>query len=128
MWNVDDPDTITCAVAIPTGLVAFNIGGVTAHRLFQLPVEHSEQAEYWALNNDGQKAMHDALHSVKLVVIDEMSILFNLNFKYIHKRLNVLFSSDRVEVSICFSLETFSSYLLLIHLRFLCPRPQDNCF
>ena len=42
MWNMDNPDTITCAVAAPTGLAAFNIGGVTAHRLFQLPVEHSK--------------------------------------------------------------------------------------
>ena len=30
----------TCAVAAPTGLAAFNVGGVTIHRLFQLPVEH----------------------------------------------------------------------------------------
>ena len=30
----------TCAVAAPTGLAAYNVGGVTAHRLFQLPIEH----------------------------------------------------------------------------------------
>ena len=37
MWPSDD---ITCAFAAPTGLGAFNAGGVTIHRLFQLPVEH----------------------------------------------------------------------------------------
>ena len=30
----------TCAIAAPTGLAAYNVGGVTANRLFQLPIEH----------------------------------------------------------------------------------------
>ena len=49
MWNKDDPDLVTCAVAAPTGQAAFNVGGVTVHRLFQLPVEHSKKAEFWSL-------------------------------------------------------------------------------
>ena len=31
---------ITVAIAIPTGLAAFNVGGLTIHRLIQLPIEH----------------------------------------------------------------------------------------
>ena len=47
MWLSDD---ITCIVAAPTGLTAFNVGGVTIHRLFQLPVEHEgSTAGYWLL-------------------------------------------------------------------------------
>ena len=37
--NVSNGDT-ACVVAAPTGLAAYNIGGVTVHRLFQLPIEH----------------------------------------------------------------------------------------
>ncbi len=33
MWPLDG---LTCAIAVPTGLAAFNVGGVTIHRLFQL--------------------------------------------------------------------------------------------
>ena len=33
-------DGLTCAVTAPTGLAAFNVGGVTIHRLLQLPIEH----------------------------------------------------------------------------------------
>ena len=33
-------DSLTCAVAVPTGLAAFNVSGITIHRLFQLPIEH----------------------------------------------------------------------------------------
>ena len=41
IWESYD---LLCAIAAPTGLVAFNVGGVTIHRLFQLPVEHSARA------------------------------------------------------------------------------------
>ena len=42
MWK-DGTTGLTCAVAAPTGLAAFNIGGVTIHRLFQLPIEHESK-------------------------------------------------------------------------------------
>ena len=31
---------VKVVVATPTGLAAFNVGGLTIHRLFQLPIEH----------------------------------------------------------------------------------------
>ena len=40
IWSTDD---LMFAVAAPTGLAAFNIGGIYHHRLFQLPVEHEGQ-------------------------------------------------------------------------------------
>ena len=38
MWksNVNNSDVVTAS----TGLAAYNIGGVTVHQLFQLPIEH----------------------------------------------------------------------------------------
>ena len=36
-WSLQE---FTCAVVVPTCLAAFNIGSVTIHRLFNLPVEH----------------------------------------------------------------------------------------
>ena len=45
--NVNNGET-ACGVAAPTSLAAYNIGGVTVHRLFQLPVEHQgKTAGYW---------------------------------------------------------------------------------
>ena len=40
MWKNDASDDTTCAVPAPTGLAAYNVGGVTIHQLFQLPIEH----------------------------------------------------------------------------------------
>ncbi|XP_078052046.1 uncharacterized protein LOC144478182 [Augochlora pura] len=34
------------AVTAPTGIAAFNIDGMTIHRLFQLPVEHGHTPKY----------------------------------------------------------------------------------
>uniref|UniRef100_A0A1X7UXD5 ATP-dependent DNA helicase n=1 Tax=Amphimedon queenslandica TaxID=400682 RepID=A0A1X7UXD5_AMPQE len=40
----------------PTGIATFNVGGLTIHRLFQLPIEHEgKTAGYLALNKEAQK-------------------------------------------------------------------------
>ena len=42
LWK-DKHESVRCALAAPTGLAAFNIDGVTVHRLFQLPIEHDRK-------------------------------------------------------------------------------------
>ena len=92
MWSSDD---LLCAVAAPTGLAAFNVGGVTMHRLFQLPIEHSARAAgYWALPKQSQKVMKTTLSNVRLFVIDEISMVSSLNLAYVHMRLEELFSEN----------------------------------
>ena len=83
---------ITCAITALTGLATFNVGEVTIHRLFQLPVEHdSKTAGYWSLPKSSQKVMSSTLRSVKLFVIDEVSMVSSLNLAYINLRLEELF-------------------------------------
>ena len=91
LWPSDD---LTCAIAAPTGLAAFNVGGITIHRLFQLPIEHEgKAAEYWALPKSSQKVMKTTLRSVKIIIVDEVSMVSSLNFAYMHLRLEELFGS-----------------------------------
>ena len=41
---------LSCAIVSLTGLAAFNVGGLTIHRLFQLPIEHEgKTAGYWLM-------------------------------------------------------------------------------
>ena len=40
IWHANKEDKLKCAETAPTGLAAFNVGGVTVHRLLQLPIEH----------------------------------------------------------------------------------------
>ena len=80
---------------MPTGLAAFNIGDVTIHRLFQLPIEHEgKSAEYWSLSKVLQKVMKTKLCSVKLIVVDEISMVSSLTLTYMHLRLEELFGGD----------------------------------
>ena len=92
IWESDD---LLCAIAAPTGLAAFNVGGVTIHRLFQLPVEHSARAAgYWALPKQSQKVMKATLTNVKVFILDEVSMVSSLNLAYIHMRLEELFGGS----------------------------------
>ena len=92
-WSELD-SSLTCAVAAPIGLAAFNVGGVTIHRLFQLPVEHdAKTAVYWSLPKDSQKQLRTVLRNIKLIIIDEVSMLSSQNLAYIHLRLEEVFGS-----------------------------------
>ena len=93
LWPTSD---LTCAVVAPTGLAAFNVGGLTIHRLFQLPVEHdAKTATYWTLSKDARKVMKTTLRSVKLFIVDEVSMVPSLNLVYVHMRLDELFGGDK---------------------------------
>ncbi|KAL5457558.1 hypothetical protein EMCRGX_G034829 [Ephydatia muelleri] len=95
LW-IDNKDYIRCALAAPTGLAAFNIEGVTVHRLFQLPIEHdSRTSTYWSLPKESLKVMRNGFTHVKLIIIDEVSMLSSLTLAYIHLRLDELFGSDQ---------------------------------
>ena len=97
---VEEPDPPNLAIklpvmrtiAAPTGLAAFNVGGMTIHRLFHLPIEHEgRQAGYWSLSKTSQKVMKSTLRSLKLVIVDEVSMVSSLNLAYMHLRLEELF-------------------------------------
>ena len=95
IWEANAHDTLTCAVAAPTGLAAFNFGGVTVHRLFQLPIEHDGQTDgYWSLPKTLQKIMRTTFQDVKLFIFDVVSMLPSLNLAYLHLRLEEVFGTD----------------------------------
>ena len=82
LWSSED---VLCAVAAPTGLAAFNNGGITMHRLFRLPIEHPDKAPgFWPLSKDSQKAMRTTLRNLKMLIIDEVSMVSSLNLAYIN--------------------------------------------
>ena len=39
LWKAK-PGELLCVIVAPTGLAAFNVGGLTIHRQFQLPIEN----------------------------------------------------------------------------------------
>ncbi|XP_067211476.1 ATP-dependent DNA helicase PIF1-like [Linepithema humile] len=81
------------AVAAPTGIAAFNIDGLTIHRLLQLPVEHGSTPVYRQLSDHVLKLLREELDDVILFIIDEVSMISNLTLMYIHLRLFEIFGS-----------------------------------
>jgi hypothetical protein len=101
VWH-NDKDSLLCAVSAPTGLAAFNVGGVTIHRLLQLPIEHEGRAAgYWRLGKDSLKIMRSSLSKLRVLIIDEVSMVSNLNLAYIHLRLDEIYICKRPVVWRC---------------------------
>ena len=85
IWKEHVGDDTTCAVAAPTGLVAYNVGGMTVHCIFQLLIEYEgKTAGYWPLSKIIQKVMNTNLQFLKLITINEVSVLSSLNLACIH--------------------------------------------
>jgi len=75
------------AITAPTGIAAYNIQGMTIHRLLQLPVEHGHTPPYRPLSNDSLKLIREKMKNVILVIIYEISMVSNVTLIYIHLRL-----------------------------------------
>ncbi|XP_074098875.1 ATP-dependent DNA helicase pif1-like [Cotesia typhae] len=81
-------------VTAPTGIAAFNINGLTIHRVLQLPVEHGFTPSYTQLSDNVLKALRDQLQNTTLFIIDEISMVSNITLIYIHLRLVEIFDVD----------------------------------
>ena len=70
-----------------------NINGMTIHHPLMLPVEHGK------LQNTCPylKIARDVMHSVTLVIIDEISMASNVTLLYTHLRLTEIFQTQEVE-------------------------------
>ncbi|XP_058789764.1 ATP-dependent DNA helicase pif1-like [Phymastichus coffea] len=78
------------------GGTAFNIQGLTIHRLLQLPVEQGGTAKYKPLSDNALKRLQQSLKDVDFIIIDEISMISNITLMYIHLRLAEIFcTSDK---------------------------------
>lgn len=64
----------------------YNIGCVTTHSAFCLPVEHQKTANYVTLKAEILKQFRVKFRDVKYVIIDEISMVSSHNLALLHKR------------------------------------------
>jgi len=81
--NPDDPKVL---LSSPTGKAAFLINGQTIHSLFRIPANQG-YTEYRPLTSDKLNALQCQLRHVKLLIIDEISMVGNRMFSLIDQRL-----------------------------------------
>lgn len=88
-------------VAAPTGIAAFNVNGVTLHRLLQLPIERNEYEnqpiKYTPLSNDKLENLRKDLKDCVLLIIDEVSMVSNVVLGFINNRLCEIFDTFEVQ-------------------------------
>ncbi|XP_031789136.1 ATP-dependent DNA helicase pfh1-like [Nasonia vitripennis] len=85
------------AVTAPTGIAAYNVSGLTIHRLLHLPVEHGCTAKYKELSPAALKQIRQSLENVDLIIIDEISMVSNITLMYIHLRLTEIFNTSECD-------------------------------
>ena len=83
--RIFDPEEVIVLLTAPTGVVAFNIDGVTLHAAFQLGCNNSQSLKPLTFNN--VNTFRTKLSKLVLLVIDEISMV-GCNMLYqIHQRL-----------------------------------------
>jgi len=83
-------------VTAPTGLAAYSIRGTTIHRTLSLPVEHGKPSNYTRLTQEQLTLIKATLKNLKILIIDEVSIVSSITLFYIHLRLTEITGKDEL--------------------------------
>ena len=75
-----------CMLVAPTGVAAFNIGGLTIHYAFRLPVEHGNLTRYTKLSAERLHQLRLLCKDVHTIIIDEISMVSYETLGFIHQR------------------------------------------
>ena len=87
-----------CMLMAPTGVAVFNIGGLTIHYAFRLPVEHGNLTRYTKLSAERLHQLRLLLKDVHTLIIDEISMVSYETLGFIHQRLTEIKGTDDTEV------------------------------
>ncbi|KAG5666323.1 hypothetical protein PVAND_014358 [Polypedilum vanderplanki] len=80
-------------LAASTGMAAHNIGGITTHQAFHLTISRGNSSSL--LSPDIANTMAADLHDLKLIIIDEISMLSSELFYQISSRLKQIFRTNQ---------------------------------
>lgn len=95
-------NSFTNAAAAPTGLAALNFDGISLYRLWMLPVEHGKTAQNHELVVDSLATMQETLTNLRLLIVDEISMISSLLLAYIRLRLAETAGKNEFFGGICF--------------------------
>jgi len=85
-------------LVVPTGVAAFNIGGLTIHYALCLPVEHGNMTRYRKLSAERLHELRLLCKEIHTTIIDEISMVSFETLVFIHQRLTEIKGTDDTEV------------------------------
>ena len=71
--GVEDPNDVRVLLTVPTGTAAHNIGGVTLHSAFLLPLDQIKS--FATLSDDKRNILRSKTSNLQLLIIDEISVV-----------------------------------------------------
>lgn len=95
LFNKDEnssPDDVKILLCGPTGKASFNIGGQTLHSAFHLPTNQKNLNE---LSPNVSNLLSNKLHKLKLLIIDEISMVGQHTLDMVDQRLRHLFNKHK---------------------------------
>ena len=86
------------AAAAPTGIAAYNIDGLTLHRLLQLPLEKGlKKSVYTELSSSALEKFRETFKEINVIIIDEISMVSNVMLGFILLRLQQIFNTSETK-------------------------------
>ena len=86
------PETLKILLCAPTGKAAFNIGGVTTNSAFDI---FNQNHDYSNLSHDRRNTLLCNFIDLKLIMIDEISMVGISQFEFINLRLQDIFGTTK---------------------------------
>lgn len=88
----ENPDDVKVVKAAPAGTAAFNIKGNTLHAAFKIPANRG--FEYCALDSDRLNTIRTKLNKLKVIFIDEISMVVSGMFDFLNLRLQQIMGTE----------------------------------
>ena len=86
-----NPDKPTVLLMAPTGVAAININGTTIHTALAIPKEAGDNLP--PMSDQKRTQIRIALSDLRLIIIDEISMVSNTTLLHIHQRLKEIFAT-----------------------------------
>ena len=88
-----NPDDVKVVKSAPTGKAAFNIKGTTLHAAFKIPANRG--FEYCTLDSDKLNKIRTQLKKLKVIFIDEISMVGSGMFNFLNLRLQQIMGNKQ---------------------------------
>ena len=87
-----NPENPTVLLSVPTGVAAININGTTINTPLAIPKNTGDTLP--AMSDQKRTQMRLSLSELKLLVVDEISMVSNTALHHIHQRLKEIFATS----------------------------------
>ena len=92
-FHFPDPEKVKILLLAPTGMAAFHIGGTTIHQALGIPV--SQNSSLPLLNADTKSKLRNIFWNLKLIIIDEISMVGAQTLRKIDNQLKQIFENEK---------------------------------